>query len=101
MKVGAGLADQRPWRNWYKLARWRRRREALFDEQPLCVMCLRREEIVEATVADHVIPHRGDHDLFWRGELQPLCASCHSMHKQREELGQSVILFGPDGWPLD
>lgn len=94
-------SEQRPWRNWYKLARWERRRQALFAEQPLCVMCLEREEITEADTADHIIPHRGDPDLFWHGELQPLCASCHSMHKQREELGQTVVRFGPDGWPID
>lgn len=91
--------DPRPWRNWYKFAAWERRRQALFAEQPLCVMCLRREEIVEATVADHVIPHRGDPELFWRGELQPLCASCHSGAKQREEAGLLALGLDADGWP--
>lgn len=95
------LKDRRPWANWYKLARWERRRQALFDAQPLCVKCLEREEITEADTADHVIPHRGDPDLFWNGELQALCASCHSRLKQREELGQSVVVFGPDGWPVE
>ena len=92
--------DNRPWRGWYKLAAWEARRQALFAVQPLCVMCLTQEEVTIADTADHIVPHRGDPDLFWHGELQPLCAACHSRHKQREELGQTVVRFGADGWPL-
>lgn len=96
----ASRSDTRPWRNWYKTARWERKRQVLFNEQPLCVMCLQSETIMIADTADHVVPHRGDPDLFWNGELQPLCASCHSRDKQREETGKSVVRFGPDGWPV-
>lgn len=53
-----------------------------------------------ADTADHVVSHRGDPDLFWYGELQPLCASCHSRLKQREELRQDVVTFEADGWPV-
>ncbi|MDD9730454.1 HNH endonuclease signature motif containing protein [Mameliella sp. AT18] len=39
-----------------------------------------------ATVVDHIIPHRGDHTLFWdKGNWQPLCAHHHNSHKQRQE----------------
>jgi len=39
-----------------------------------------------ATVVDHRIPHRGDKRLFWdRNNWEPLCASCHSGHKQARE----------------
>lgn len=89
-----------PHHAWYKLAAWTRRREALLAAEPLCRMCLAGEVVEPATVADHVVPHRGDPDLFWHGELQPLCASCHSRHKQREERGQAVVRFGLDGWPM-
>lgn len=92
--------DARPWRAWYKLAAWEARRQALFAEQPLCVMCLALEDVTVATTADHVIPHRGDPDLFWYGELQPLCAACHSRHKQREEHGREVVTTGVDGYPI-
>ncbi|MBC2887273.1 HNH endonuclease [Ochrobactrum sp. CM-21-5] len=94
-------ADQRRWKGWYKLARWERRRQELFAKQPLCVKCLEREEVTVADTADHVVPHRGDPDLFWHGELQPLCASCHSRLKQREELGQTVVTFDVSGWPVN
>ncbi len=89
----------RPWSRWYKTARWRRLREQLLTEQPLCVMCLRSETVTVATVADHIIPHRGNEHLFWEGELQSLCASCHSRHKQLEENGKTVLTFSADGWP--
>ena len=92
--------DNRPWKRWYSLARWERRRQALFAEHPLCIKCLAVEDVTEADTADHVIPHRGDPDLFWYGELQALCAACHSRDKQREELGQTVIRFDAAGWPI-
>ena len=90
----------RPWIKWYKTKRWEARRQALFAEQPLCVKCLQREEITVANTADHITPHRGDPDLFWHGELQPLCASCHSRDKQLEEAGKVAVTFGADGYPL-
>ncbi|GHC61544.1 HNH endonuclease [Limoniibacter endophyticus] len=94
-------AEAVSYRRWYKLAAWERRRQELFARQPLCVKCLEREEVTVADTADHIVPHRGDPELFWSGELQSLCASCHSRLKQREELGQDVVTFGPDGWPVD
>lgn len=63
-------------------------------------MCLQQEIVEPATVADHMVPHRGEADLFWYGELQSLCASCHSSDKQAEEHGKTVVRFGADGWPL-
>jgi 5-methylcytosine-specific restriction endonuclease McrA len=46
-------------------------------------------QAVRASVADHKVPHRGDAELFWKGELQSLCAHCHSSAKQREEKAQA------------
>lgn len=94
------MTDTRPWRAWYSTARWKRRRQDLFAEHPLCIMCLESEDITEANTADHVVPHRGDPELFWNGELQALCGPCHSRMKQREELGQRVIRFDAQGWPI-
>ncbi|TPJ86944.1 hypothetical protein FJ489_30815 [Mesorhizobium sp. B2-5-12] len=62
-------------------------------------MCIQREEVTIATTADHVVPHRGDPELFWHGELQPLCASCHSSQKQAEERTGIVRGNDTDGWP--
>jgi 5-methylcytosine-specific restriction endonuclease McrA len=41
-----------------------------------------------ATVVDHIKPHRGNMTIFWDiTNHQPACAHCHSLHKQRQELG--------------
>lgn len=91
--------EEVPWRGWYKTARWQRLRQIQLNAEPVCRMCKQQDRTTEARVADHVIPHRGDPDLFWHGELQSLCLSCHSGAKQREEKSGG---FGSDsdGRPL-
>jgi 5-methylcytosine-specific restriction endonuclease McrA len=74
-----------PWRRWYKLAAWRARAKAQLMAQPLCAMCAAKGLVKEASLADHVTPHRGEAALFWGGALQSLCWSCHSRDKQRAE----------------
>jgi 5-methylcytosine-specific restriction protein A len=42
--------------------------------------CHDEGRVTVATLVDHVVPHRGDIDLFW-DELhnwQSLCAACHA-----------------------
>lgn len=74
------------WRRWYKTAEWRALRwSVLMDELFACRLCGHIGTGPDL-VADHVIPHRGDRDLFFdRGNLQCLCKSCHDSAKQREE----------------
>lgn len=72
-------------RRWYKLKRWLIRRADQLRAYPLCAMCAKVGIVKAANVADHVQPHREDEGLFWHGELQSLCAGCHSRHKQRIE----------------
>jgi 5-methylcytosine-specific restriction protein A len=91
--VGAGLARGydaerqrvKASRKWYASKAWRQRRAMQLASDPLCAMHLTRGEVVAATVADHVQPHREDWSRFWDGALQSLCAGCHSRDKQREE----------------
>lgn len=81
--------------------RWRKRRAAQLAEHPLCRLCMdMRGRVTAASVADHVVPHRGDPALF-EGPLQSLCAPCHSGWKQ--ELETSGTLKGCDltGMPLN
>lgn len=87
----AKIVEPGSWRNGKETAyargydaRWRRRREQQLRAEPLCAYCLRSGRAVEATVADHITPHRGDPALF-EGPLQSLCASCHSSAKAKEE----------------
>jgi len=64
-------------------------------------MCSASGRVTPATVADHVIPHRGEERLFWSGELQSLCATCHSHYKQLHEAGKHSAACGVDGMPTD
>lgn len=58
--------------------RWRVARKRFLKANPLCVECLKVDRLVEATVVDHIIPHRGDKKLFWdESNWQALCKSCH------------------------
>jgi len=42
-------------------------------------MCLAMNRQTPATVADHIIPHTGDSNLFWDVDnLQSLCDRCHN-----------------------
>jgi len=72
----------------------------LFRE-PLCRSCAARGIFAAASVADHIIPHRGDYDKFWGGELASLCKSCHSADKQFQERRGFRRDVGLDGWPID
>ena len=70
-------------------------------EFPLCAMCLARKVITPATVADHITPHKGDHQSFYWGELQSLCQHCHSSRKKQQETHGYQRDIGADGWPTD
>ncbi|MDR5172993.1 HNH endonuclease [Methylobacillus flagellatus] len=97
----ARRSAEQPWRHWYWSARWRRIAKKQLTEHPLCATCDKEGRIVPATVCDHIIPHRGDADLFWNGERQSLCATCHSRDKQAEERGgRARQAVGADGWPV-
>ncbi|MCG8434157.1 MAG: HNH endonuclease, partial [Gammaproteobacteria bacterium] len=75
----------KPWRAWYGTATWRAIRDAQLAAEPLCRMCADEGRVTEATVCDHVEPHRGDWQRFVGGPFQSLCATHHSKHKQRIE----------------
>ena len=89
------------WHHLYNTRRWQRQVKLQLKEYPLCSMCLERKVTTPATVADHVIPHKGDAWLFQYGELQSLCAHCHSHRKKRLETHGYLLDIGTDGWPLD
>jgi 5-methylcytosine-specific restriction protein A len=68
--------------------RWTSARNAFLITNPWCFECARRNRHEPATCVDHIIPHRGDHDLFWdEANWQPLCTSCHSEKTAREDGG--------------
>lgn len=67
-------------------SRWERERARFLEEFPRCRRCG-----APAAEVDHITPHKGNRTLFWdRRNWQPLCKSCHSGAKQREERRSST-----------
>lgn len=98
-------AHANDYRRLYRTTRWLKRRTRQLQAEPLCRTCRLAGRTTAATVADHIVPHRGDRALFYEGELQSLCDvepfRCHSRVKQREErLGFSPTVDA-QGFPID
>jgi 5-methylcytosine-specific restriction protein A len=71
--------EERPWRRWYREPTWRRLREVVLAEEPLCVLCKVEGRTEPSTCVDHVVPFNGNWDLFVRRDnLRGLCATCNS-----------------------
>lgn len=78
-----GTAHQRGY-----TVRWRRVRESYLRRHPLCVECEKKDRITAATVVDHIIPHKGDHELFWNEDnWQSLCKTHHDIKTAKEDGG--------------
>lgn len=94
----------------YHLAAWRRLRLAKLAEQPLCEVCTRRGQIVEATVVDHAVAiAKGGEAFPTLDGLMSLCASCHGFKTAAKDNphafgGGGHVAFkgcGIDGLPID
>lgn len=67
-------------------SKWRSARNKFLESNPFCVRCKEQGKLVEATVVDHVKPHRGDRNMFWdESNWQPLCKSCHDKKTMTED----------------
>jgi len=98
---GSTLPNNRPWRQWYQLEVWRRRRRLQLQQEPLCAICLRQGITRVATIADHLARHGGDWNQFRLGPLQSLCESCHNREKRGIERRGFDLRIDADGWPTD
>jgi 5-methylcytosine-specific restriction protein A len=83
------VADAAHYRNAYASLygsqEWKRLRRWWMGEHPLCVACASAGLATLAEDLDHIQPHRGSREVFFdKGNLQGLCASCHS-RKTAEE----------------
>jgi 5-methylcytosine-specific restriction protein A len=59
-------------------SKWRKLRKIFLQKYPLCNKCKQNGKYVEATVVDHIEPHRGDEKLMWdESNWQSLCKPCH------------------------
>jgi 5-methylcytosine-specific restriction protein A len=85
---------------------WQAIRKNQLQSNPLCAYCLRLGIVTQATIGDHIKPHRGDFRLFFdASNVQSLCKPCHDSVKAREEhAGQSIgcdalgLPFGKKHW---
>lgn len=67
-------------------SRWQRARLTFLNDHPLCVRCEAKGLVTEATVVDHVTPHKGDQGLFWdEANWQSLCETCHNQKTANED----------------
>lgn len=67
-------------------SRWRKARTRFLKRHPFCVTCEAKGKLVKATVVDHIIPHRGDKNIFWdESNWQPLCKKCHDRKTMTED----------------
>lgn len=64
---------------FYRRAAWRKCRAYKLSLNPLCELCLQRDQPTEATQVHHVVDYADRPDLAYElSNLQALCAPCHS-----------------------
>ncbi len=69
--------------------RWVRLRSLFLQHNPLCSYCEGIGIATAGEVVDHIIPHKGDPELFWdQSNWQPLCKWHHDSHKKALEMGK-------------
>ena len=65
---------------------WQKASRLFLQAHPLCEECMKRGKYTRATVVDHIVPHRGDEELFWdRSNWRALCKRCHDRKTRRED----------------
>lgn len=70
----------------YNTRGWARLRAAQLRREPHCRICASVNQFTPATVADHIVPHRGTRSLFFDpANLQSLCKRCHDSVKASHE----------------
>ncbi len=78
--------DEQPWRKWYRSKRWRDIRDFHESKFPWCVECQKAGHLVAWTQLDHIVPHRGDYEMFWNPRnRQGLCDIHHGRKTRRGE----------------
>ena len=72
-------------------SRWQKARATFLREHPLC-QCEECQEgklrVRAAITVDHIVPHRGDQQLFWdTNNWQSMAKTCHDKKTAREDGG--------------
>jgi 5-methylcytosine-specific restriction enzyme A len=82
------------WRAWYKTKRWADLRMAVFVRDSFTskrsgTLCSGKHPAPNSPVANHVIAHRGDPELFWDiNNIETVTKEEHDRLIQREEQAQ-------------
>lgn len=75
-------------KRWYNSARWKRLRLAQLKSKPLCTECEGGDRVTQASVVDHIIPHKGDEQVFFdASNLQSMCKPHHDSKTARLDGG--------------
>jgi 5-methylcytosine-specific restriction protein A len=83
-------------------SRWRKAAQHFLNKYPFCEMCSMAGTKRLAVHVDHVIPHKGDMNVFWDStNWQGLCMEHHNRFKQQIENRGYSSEVGLDGFPLD
>lgn len=79
-KVFTRRGKSSEWHHLYATSRWKKMSRDFLKKYTVCFVCGRKSEI-----ADHIVPHRGNLELFFNEEnLQPMCWKCHSRKTFKE-----------------
>lgn len=77
--------ESQPWLRWYGWAVWKTLRRMQLSREP---MCQHQGCDAIATEVDHIVPHKGNWDLFRTlDNLQSLCHLHHSEKTAAENVG--------------
>ena len=77
---------ERERKKFYDSSAWRKCRQIFLAENPICVDCLAKGVVTEATIPHHQLERLEHPDLAFDHEnLVALCSSCHTLrHKVRQ-----------------
>lgn len=82
-----GNADNRPNASGRGYdARWKAAAAKFKRTHPCCLGCAALNRRVATEIVDHVVPHKGDQEVFWNASMwQPSCRWHHDVVKKKLE----------------
>jgi 5-methylcytosine-specific restriction protein A len=69
---------------FYHSPAWRKLRAQILQESPLCVHCQKNNQLIPATVVDHIKPIRLGGEPLDPANLTPLCKRHHQSKSGKE-----------------
>ncbi|RWF65455.1 MAG: HNH endonuclease [Mesorhizobium sp.] len=83
--------DEQEWRGWYKTARWQKLKLRVHVRdgyvcQVTGELCIGKHPQPNSPVADHIVEHEGDPDLFWdEKNIRTVTKAYHDRERQQEQ----------------